>query len=496
MEHDAIAQNSMSLANASTLAPPRRHSMLFSVLFAIPVFALVFGSGLNDPMSTTGLVLLLIAANLFVVLLFVVQPALLRREAARPADAMQMATQLLVGMHRDNTLQVSDELLAMAADRFLGARRSSLFILDRDGSLLTSSNEAGITKLFEAIDFSEALRGQGRVVTTAELSARGSASVQRLRDALVRCGEPVLLPLGLGNRFLGFVLVWGPRLRASIESEARLHTLAAHFSAVVSGTAVTANSGSLLHSFQLAGGLQEALMPAEQTYLCQGIRIYGAYRPAEHCGGDLWLFQDIGDGRVLVIIGDATGHGPPAAILGATVKGVVEAYVASVGAELQPGELLAYLDTWVRRVGRGQFVMTAFAVVIEGRTGRVIYSNAGHNFPYVLTRENGRVGISALALDGNLLGGNKPVEPRSVERRLSPGSKLVIFTDGIPEAGAPHIAEFSERRFRRGLQDLFDQAAEHVVKGIVQAVADHCGDTPVSDDMTLVVIDLPPGDQA
>jgi serine phosphatase RsbU (regulator of sigma subunit) len=175
---------------------------------------------------------------------------------------------------------------------------------------------------------------------------------------------------------------------------------------------------------------------------------------------------------------------------------VVEAYVASEGAELQPGELLAYLDTWVRRVGRGQFVMTAFAAVIEGRTGRVSYANAGHNFPYVLAKQNEKVAISALTHDGNLLGGPNPVVPNSFERQLSPGSKLVIFTDGVPEAGAPQLAEFSERRFRRSLQDLFDQPAEQVVKGIVQAVAEHCGDTPASDDLTLVVIDLPPGDQA
>lgn len=178
------------------------------------------------------------------------------------------------------------------------------------------------------------------------------------------------------------------------------------------------------------------------------------------------------------------------------MKGVVEAYVASEGSAVQPGELLAYLDTWVRRVGRGQFVMTAFAAVIEGRTGRVCFANAGHNFPYVLTKENDRVGLATLTQNGNLLGGKDPVASKSVERQLLPGSKLVIFTDGVPEAGAPHIAEFTDKRFRRTLQQLFDVPAEHVVKGIVHAVSEHCGDTPASDDMTLIVIDLPPGDQA
>jgi serine phosphatase RsbU (regulator of sigma subunit)/predicted ester cyclase len=199
------------------------------------------------------------------------------------------------------------------------------------------------------------------------------------------------------------------------------------------------------HELQVARQIQQELLP-ETIPKPHGWRIAAYYGPAREVGGDFYDFLEFPDGRLGLVVGDATGHGMPAALMMATTRGMLRAVVQSLES---PGEVLAKVnDALVADIPPNTFV-TCFYGVLDPESGRFVYANAGHNLP--CRRHNGQA--EELRARGMPLGLMAGMSHEEKEIILAPGDSVLFYSDGLVEAHNPQGEMFSTPRLRRLLAE-------------------------------------------
>lgn len=254
---------------------------------------------------------------------------------------------------------------------------------------------------------------------------------------------------------------------------------------------------SLEREMSLARHVQQAMLPPHTLDQHGAIKVVGYCMPASSCGGDWWTYRKLADGRMLVVIGDATGHGIHSAMIAATARGAVEALSVVDEQLITPHQVLRAIDSAIRQLGDPSVLMTAFAAVL-GSTGVLHYANAGQNFPYVFKLGAGRVleKASIVAVSGNPLGDhNIPVEIRRGSLQLAPGDLFVCFTDGVVERANRAGQLFGDRRLRSALigESLPDGTALLMLRDrVVRKVEVYAEGAIAEDDITLVMCHFDP----
>lgn len=259
-----------------------------------------------------------------------------------------------------------------------------------------------------------------------------------------------------------------------------------------------AQKASLEKEMSLARQVQQAMLPPDTLDEHGAMKVVGYCMPASSCGGDWWTYRKLANGRMLLVVGDATGHGIHSAMIAATARGAVEALSGIDERLLTPEQVLRAIDSAIRQVGDHNVLMTAFAAVFDSSNGILHYANAGQNFPYVIKLGATRVleAASIIAASGNPLGDrNIPIEIRRGSLQLRPGDLFVCFTDGVVERANPQGKLFGDRRLRSALtgQSLADGNALIRLRDLVVQTLDHYAEgTNADDDITLVLCQYDP----
>src|SRR5215210_2215791 len=132
----------------------------------------------------------------------------------------------------------------------------------------------------------------------------------------------------------------------------------------------------------VARRIQQASLPKEVPEL-EGWKISPLYRPAREVGGDFYDFHLLPEGRLGVVVGDATGKGVPAALVMSTTCGMLQ---LAAQASDSPGEVLGQVnDLLVADIPQNMFV-TCFYAILNPKSGRLVYANAGHDLPYLCSQ--------------------------------------------------------------------------------------------------------------
>jgi sigma-B regulation protein RsbU (phosphoserine phosphatase) len=191
----------------------------------------------------------------------------------------------------------------------------------------------------------------------------------------------------------------------------------------------------LEQSIELASAIQRDLMSGVPTDV-PGWDLHGWYRPAEEAGADFYEFLKSKDGRMAVIVGDATGHGIGPALITATSQGMLRAYLRMLS---DPGEVLTHLNQDLcERVEDGRFLTLYLGMLASD--GTVASLNAGHAEPLIWRRATGE--IEVILGSAPALGFIPGEEYRSLPPyRLDAGDVLLIYTDGLSEARDPRTPE-------------------------------------------------------
>ena len=239
----------------------------------------------------------------------------------------------------------------------------------------------------------------------------------------------------------------------------------------------------LVELMEQAQEVQTSLLPAAPPTI-EGYDIAFETRPAVIVGGDLFDFLEFSPSSFGVSIGDAMGHGLPAAL---------QARDAVVGLRMAAAQDLPLEEAMARlaRVLRGTSPSSRFLSMFYGEldaAGRIRYSNAGHPAPLLLRAASGHV--EQLKAGGPVMGLAIPVAYEQGEAQLEPGDFLVLYTDGLTEARNAAGVEWSCRGLLRAVARRYSPAttAADVVRAVYEGLAEFTEGAVASDDRTLVVL--------
>jgi serine phosphatase RsbU (regulator of sigma subunit) len=249
----------------------------------------------------------------------------------------------------------------------------------------------------------------------------------------------------------------------------------------------TAEKATLEKELEVARTIQETLVPPPDPVERQYVKLAGYFLPASQCGGDWWTVHDMPDGRILVVIGDVTGHGVPSAMITAAAKAACDVVRATEGDKLTVTRLLEVMNRAIFESAKRKFVMTCFASILDPKKKTITYANAGHNFPY-LFRPGAVDGndFQVLMSRGNRLG---DLEESTYSEKTAPlnlNDILVWYTDGIVECENDRGEEYGEKRFRAAIRRAAELDPVAMRESVVSAAGQFFGERPRKDDITMV----------
>jgi predicted ester cyclase len=193
---------------------------------------------------------------------------------------------------------------------------------------------------------------------------------------------------------------------------------------------------------EVARSIQQASLPEEVPQL-EDWRIDPFYQPAREVGGDFYDFHLLPEGKLGLVVGDATGKGVPAALVMSTTLGMLQSTARALGSP-SPGEVLEQVnETLVARVPTNMFV-TCFYAILDPISGSLTYANAGHDLPYL--HRNGEA--EELRATGMPLGLMPGMEYEEEVASLREGESVLFYSDGLVEAHDPQGQMFGFPRLR------------------------------------------------
>ena len=232
---------------------------------------------------------------------------------------------------------------------------------------------------------------------------------------------------------------------------------------------------------RVARGIQHALLPKDLPEL-EGWGIAHHYRPAREVGGDFYDFLNLNDGRVGLVIGDASGKGIPAALVMACTQSVLRAVAQRAG--LTPGQVLEEANEVLCTYLPPNMFVTCFYAILDPESATLRYANAGHDLPYLW--HSGE--CEELRARGMPLGLMPGMSYEEKEIGLQEGDAALLYTDGLVEAHDPQREMFGFPRLRALVSE---HAAEERSLGetLLEELYTFVGDGwKQEDDITLLTL--------
>jgi len=191
---------------------------------------------------------------------------------------------------------------------------------------------------------------------------------------------------------------------------------------------------------QVARRIQQASLPKEVPEL-EGWEISPQYRPAREVGGDFYDFHLLSEGKMGLVVGDATGKGVPAALVMSTTCGMLRLAAQSYSS---PGEMLQQVNEALFPYITANMFVTCFYAILDPKSGSLTYANAGHDLPYLWH------GCDAeeLRARGMPLGLMPGMDYEEKEVVLEAGEAALFYSDGLVEAHDPNGEMFGSPRLR------------------------------------------------
>jgi len=236
----------------------------------------------------------------------------------------------------------------------------------------------------------------------------------------------------------------------------------------------------IVNELELARTIQQSLLPRDFSRV-PFLEAAGISEPCGEIGGDFYDLIPIDADRCTLIIADVSGKGPPAALQAAMVQGIVNAVIRTCP---DLSFLMSTLnDCLLARAAADRFV-TAFAGTLSS-SGRLFYSNAGHNSPLWIQRTGD---VIELNQGGPLLGVFPKSQYSQPSVQLAPGDLLLLYTDGVTEAQDRRGNLFGTTRLIEWARHQRGRPAEGVKDSLIAAIRHFCGGCRQHDDLSVLVL--------
>ena len=237
---------------------------------------------------------------------------------------------------------------------------------------------------------------------------------------------------------------------------------------------------------RMASNIQESMLPhvfppfPERTEF----ELYAGMNPAREVGGDFYDFLMIDDNHLAVLIADVSDKGVPASLFMMSTKNLINYRTRQGGT---PAEILNDVNAHVARDNESSMFVTVWMGILDLSTGVLTCTNAGHEYPAV----RGSDGVFRIFRDkhGLMLGAMPKVKYRDYELMLSPGDKVFVYTDGVPEANNPNEELYGMNRLETALNCLADKSPEEILSGVREDVDSFVNGAKQFDDLTMLCLE-------
>lgn len=212
------------------------------------------------------------------------------------------------------------------------------------------------------------------------------------------------------------------------------------------------------------------------------VDLYALLYPAKEVGGDLYDFF-IDSGRLYFAIGDVSGKGVPASLFMAITRSLFR----SVAAFYQdPAEILMSLNNSIAETNESNMFVTLFIGILELSTGELLYCNAGHNPPVLISLE---AKPSFMGPVPNVPAGLfQEFIYKSQKLQLEKGTTIFLYTDGLTEAENSEEKLYGKEALLTVLEEAATLEPKEMTETVIAAVGLHVGEAEQSDDLTILTI--------
>ncbi len=242
---------------------------------------------------------------------------------------------------------------------------------------------------------------------------------------------------------------------------------------------------------RMARDLQYAFLPSSYPVITAPgkgrLDFAHVYHPSGMVGGDFFDLLPVSSSRVLVFVADVMGHGARAALVVATLRGLLEQIAKD---SQDPGEFMTRLNaTYSKIFSSASELMfaTACCVLFDVEAGCILHANAGHPLPMVIEPDN-RVVEARLATEalGPALGLFGDASYLAMKVPLEPGKRVIFYTDGLTEARSPGHEEFNEDGLLKSLNAHQQEPMPALLDRVVRDVVEFTGTPVFEDDVCLL----------
>ena len=212
--------------------------------------------------------------------------------------------------------------------------------------------------------------------------------------------------------------------------------------------------------------------------------LYASMTPAREVGGDLYDFFLIDDDHLCMVIGDVSGKGVPASLFMMLSSALIH-HVAMH--EVSPAKILTEVNAEICTRNPEEMFVTVWLGVLEISTGTLTAANAGHEYPAVRHPD----GSFELYKDkhGFVLGGMAGIRYREYTLPLQPGSRLFVYTDGVPEATDASNQMYTTDRMLQALRTAEEKSPKDILETVKSDVSRFVGEAEQFDDLTMLCLE-------
>jgi phosphoserine phosphatase RsbU/P len=230
----------------------------------------------------------------------------------------------------------------------------------------------------------------------------------------------------------------------------------------------------------IAHEIQQSLLPnpnKEMTF----VRACSQTIPCHQVGGDYFDYFNLEDGRLGFAVGDVAGKGMPAALLASLIQGILSAQMLF---DIPPATMISNVNRNLAQRGTGNRFVTFFFGILDP-DGNCTYVNAGHNPPFLMSRDGS---MQELTEGGTVLGLFPAAEYEAGTVKLRPDDHLVLFTDGVIEALSTSGEEFGMERLLSVFRSNSGATASNLLVRLREAVLLFAANAPQHDDITMMIL--------
>jgi sigma-B regulation protein RsbU (phosphoserine phosphatase) len=423
--------------------------------------------------------------------------------ATSAATELRHMSALLEGMRALGSGKVLDEVLALVLDSAIevtGAERGFIMLANHEEQL-----ELKLVRARGKITLAGRTFETSRKIPEAVFATGQQKIVEDLLDGDLATAHVGTVALGIRHvlcaplrlmryvekgeqesldRVIG-VLYLDSRERGALTSptvQAALETLSAEAAIAIENARLyreALDKAKIEQEMKVAAAIQQALLPPGE-HKGGFFSACAASVPCRSVGGDFFDYIDFQSGELGFIVGDIAGKGSPAALLAAAVLGMFSAEATHHSGSSSP----------ITRVNKGLFrrsIEARFLTAVYGilkNDGSLVYTNAGHNAPILVSRK----GVRRLDTGGVVLGLFEAATFDEEQLRLEQGDLLLVFSDGVTEAMNEKDEEFGDEHLVDCVRASHGRDPQAVLEELIDKVREFCGEANQSDDITMMLV--------